>query len=167
MGPAERRRRHLTTLPASTSPTAASSPRTARCRRARLGLVIGRTLGRRHARGPRHHQPRPQAGAVQPGDRHPLRLRRRVRGEGRTASSAAAASATDWSEASTRSCARPIATRISSAPCISRTRNGRPRGRRTPMAGSASRCGSDAGQTWHCCLLYDLDRRQPPLPRTA
>ncbi len=26
----------------------------------------------------------------------------------------------------------------------------------TPTVGSASRCGIDPGQTWHCCLIYDL-----------
>ena len=46
-----------------------------------LGFVIGRSARRRPARGPRHHQSRPQACPLQPGDRHPLRLRRPVRGE--------------------------------------------------------------------------------------
>ena len=56
---------------------------------------------------------------------------------------------------SIRSCARPIATRISSAPCISA------RGTATTPAAYANGRLSfelriDAGQTWHCCLLYDL-----------
>ena len=39
---------------------------------AQPGLVISRSTRRRHARGSRHHQPRPQARPLQPGDRDPL-----------------------------------------------------------------------------------------------
>ena len=72
---------HLQTPPASTSPTAAFLSEDGAVPARSLGFVIGRRLARRHARGPRHHQSRPPAGQLQPRDRHPVRLRRRVRGE--------------------------------------------------------------------------------------
>ena len=96
----------------------------------------------------------PQARPLQPRDRHPLRLRRRVRGEvephrpprphhhrlvGRA------------SEA-----AHHLSQRGFPARGAYRHAPRGPARRLTPTARLSFEVGLDPGQTWHCCLLYDL-----------
>ena len=50
------------------------------------------------ARGPRHHQPRPEAGAFQPGNRHTVGLRRCLRREGQARDIRRGHIASDWSD---------------------------------------------------------------------
>ncbi len=84
-------------------------------RRAHLGPGARPRRRRRPARGHRHHQPRRQAGALQPGDRDPLRLRRHLRGEVRQDRPPRPHRHRLVGSRSS-GCARSIATTISSAP---------------------------------------------------
>ena len=117
-----------------------------RGRRRRAGharLVISRAVADGHPRGPRRHQPRADAGPLQPRDRDAVGLRRPLRGEGAPLRPPRPRSRRSCDEAARRGAHRPTPTAISGASSSIAARTAARR-RSTPTAGVPSRSRLDA-----------------------
>ena len=97
-----------------------------------------------------------QAGALQPGDRDPLRFRRHLRGEERTASCGAAASPPTWSDEQQELRItyrnKDFCREVHDRHAATATAAGGVRQRPAELR----HCARTPAQAWHRCLIYDL-----------